>query len=67
MKINLYFFELTVSITASIVPSSIKRKVLAEYKKHDNGMIPAIKLYRSITGASLQDSKKYVETLCKKD
>ena len=63
MKINLYFYELTVAIE----PSSTKRKVLAEYKKHDNGLIPAIKLYRSLTGASLQDSKKYVEALCKKD
>lgn len=61
MKFNLYFFELSITVTNN----SLEKRIKQEY--FENGKLPAIRLHRLLTNSTLKDSRDYVELKCESE
>lgn len=61
MKFNLYFFELSITVTNNRLEKRIKQEYF------ENGKLHAIMLHRHLTDSTLKDARDYVELKCESE
>lgn len=64
MRIPFYFFTLDIEISRAKFSKRQIRKAVMDAVERSGSKLDGVKAYRQITGASLVESKAFVDALC---